>query len=266
MSEIIEVMEYCTPKVEGGVVKGVKIVGLKSRNGFKYSRSVLRDALPKYESSPVFVCHADPREKKLGIRSFCDHIGSLQRVHERHGGKSSFGLFANLHLKMTHPLAPLIVSEIEKGTAEFGLSHHARVRSGKETKVILEIMEVRSVDLVDSPATTRDLFEEEEMPLQEKLKAALDAREKGGEGISEEEFHELVLEENVAMNAVLETVQEEVKELRGLLTEMKADLDKKKKTRLWALEKKTDEEITEETGAKPIGDSHEEFLAAVQGV
>ena len=102
------------------------------------------------------------------------------------------------------------------------------------------------------------------MPLQDKLKAALNAREKGGEGISEKEFHELVLEENVAMNAVLEAVQEELKEFRGLLAEMKAGLGKK--TRLSALEKKTEEELTEEKGEPAIGNSHEDFLGVLRGV
>ncbi len=253
--ERFHVLEYSAPRVENGVVKGVKIVGMKSKNGRTYPRQVLRKAMSLYEGAPVYIAHPDPREKKQGSRQIVDYFGSLGNVHERHGSKATFGLFADLHIKPSHVMASPVIKAIEDGTATFGLSHNVFVEMNEDKSQVLEIVEVSSVDLVDNPATTTNLFEGKNMDLKT-LAAAGD-----------DEFRTQVTEEMTALNTVLETVQEELKEFRGLrdeLREFRKEFDKKKKTRLTALENKTAEEIKEETGEKPIGDSHEDFVRAMK--
>ncbi len=255
MSQRFQVLEYSAPHIEDGIIKGVKIVGMKSENGRTYPRQVLRKAMSLYEGAPVYIAHPDPREKRQGSRQLVDHFGSLKNVHERHGSKATFGLFGDLHIKPSHVMASPVIKAIEDGTATFGLSHNVFVDMNEDKSQVLEIVEVSSVDLVDNPATTTNLFEEEHMDLKT-LAAAGD-----------DEFRTQVTEEMTALNTVLEAVQEELKEFRGLREEMaefRKELATKKKTRFTALENKTDEQIKEETGEKPIGDSHEDFVQAMK--
>lgn len=265
VAERVHVLEYSTPHIEDGVIKGVKIVGMKSANGRTYPRHVLRAAMSLYESAPVFILHPDARETKQGSRKLIDHFGSLQNIHERNGSKASFGLFADLHIKVTHPMADTIIKSIQEGCATFGLSHNVFIDMNEDRSQVLKITAVGSVDLVDNPATTTNLFEEENMATLKEQSAAGD-KEQSAAG--DDEFRAQVTEEIAAIDKVLETVQEELKEFRELhaeLKEIQKDLGKRKKTRLTALENKTMEEIKEETGAPTIGNSHDDFLGALRG-
>lgn len=153
---IEHVLEFSRPDVDGDVIRAVKVIGLKSKNGWNYSPAVLREAMPLYEASPVFIEHPDAREKKAGHRQLGDHFGSLQNV--RGNGQ---GLFADLQIKPSHPLAIAVIEAAP--TARFGLSHNAVVEMDEKKTNVLKIIEVNSVDLVNKPATTTTLFEEDQM-------------------------------------------------------------------------------------------------------
>ncbi len=168
MNTRLQVLEYSSPKIQGNVILGVKIVGVESSNGYTYPVPVLKAAMPLYENAPVFVEHPNGAEKRRGSRQLVDHFGTLQNIRQKHNGK---GLYGDLHVKASHPMAEAILEEAA-GAARFGLSHNAIVGMNEAQTEVTEIFEVNSVDLTDKPATTANLFESTEP----KTTAELEAR------------------------------------------------------------------------------------------
>ncbi|KKL91816.1 hypothetical protein LCGC14_1890930, partial [marine sediment metagenome] len=150
------VLEYSRAPVVDGVIKGVKIIGTKSNNGRSYPQAVLTQAMAMYEGQQVYMLHPTAREKRQGSRQLDDHFGTLMDVREIPGKP---GLFCDLHTKQSHPMAGLIMENAEGST--FGLSHNAVVEFGDDGTTVTKIVRVNSVDLVDQPATTHNLFEED---------------------------------------------------------------------------------------------------------
>ncbi|MEE9185256.1 MAG: hypothetical protein V3U39_12395 [Acidimicrobiia bacterium] len=147
------VLEFSRPDIDGDTIKAVKVIGVKSKNGWSYPAEVLKEAMPLYEGSPVFIEHPDEREKAKGHRQLADHFGSLESI--RGNGQ---GLFADLKVRGSHPLAKAVLEAAP--TARFGLSHNALVDLNEDKSQVTRIVQVNSVDLVDKPGTTANLFEE----------------------------------------------------------------------------------------------------------
>ncbi len=231
------VLEYSRAPVENGVIKGVKIIGTKSRNGRVYPQAVLNQAMSLYEGQQVYMLHPTAREKRQGSRQLDDHFGTLMDVREI-PGKS--GMFCDLHTKQSHPMAGLIMENAEGST--FGLSHNAVVEFGEDGTTVTKIVRVNSVDLVDQPATTTNLFEED-MELKE-LQDALAAERKATD------------ERMDAFEAKILGVLESFKP-----AEKPAEKPKPTK-RISALETVTE---GEEGEPAPIGKSHDDFLNCARG-
>jgi hypothetical protein len=141
---------------DGGVIRGVKLLGLTSSNGRRYTEQALATAVPLYEGAKVNVNHA-----KGGVhapRDYEDRIGVVRGVQFR----SNQGLFADLHFNPKHALADQLAWDAEHASENVGLSHSvlARTRNEQQTLVVEAIARVVSVDLVADPATTRGLFEQ----------------------------------------------------------------------------------------------------------
>lgn len=171
-----QILEYSRLRVgDDGIVKGVKIVGTKSKNGHTYPPQVLRRAKHLYEGAPVFIEHPTGTEKIQGTRQLLDHFGSLKSVRERGDGNATFGLFGDLHIKQSHSLAQRVMEAIN-ADVKLGLSHNAVCDMNEAKTEVVEIVEVNSVDLTTRPATTKNLFEQlpsagEPDPSEEKLLA-----------------------------------------------------------------------------------------------
>lgn len=155
------VLEFCdlsSPRrkidKENGVVSGVKILGVKSRNNRVYPIETLRDAAPLYENAKVNVNHPDgsPNES----RKYQDRVGSIKNVTLQENG-----LYGDFHFNPKHPLAEQMLWDAEKAPENFGFSHNveAVVRLENGAQIVDKIVRVRSVDLVADPATTSGLFE-----------------------------------------------------------------------------------------------------------
>jgi hypothetical protein len=139
--------------VKQGVIRGVKVLGLRSKNGREYLAEALRKAAPLYRGCKV---HVDHPPKATGPRSYRDRIGHLENVQVRPDG-----LYADLKYNPKHDVAGQLAWDAEHSPGSVGLSHNingtvAR-RNGKA--VVESITKVVSVDLVADPATTRGLFE-----------------------------------------------------------------------------------------------------------
>lgn len=138
-----------------GVLRGVKLLGLRSRNGRRYAESALRQAVSLYEGSKVNVNH--PARDPLGPRDYRDRLGVVRNARLELGS----GLFGDLHYNPKHPLAEQLSWDAEHAPQNVGLSHNvlARTRRDGGETVVEAITRVQSVDLVADPATTSGLFE-----------------------------------------------------------------------------------------------------------
>ncbi len=138
-----------------GVIRGVKILGMHSRNGRTYLPEALAEAARLYEDAKVNVNH--PTGGPAGPRDYRDRIGVIRNVSVR-GGE---GLFADFHFNPKHALSEQLAWDAEHAPENVGFSHNVQARTARrgDRVVVEEITRVQSVDLVADPATTRGLFE-----------------------------------------------------------------------------------------------------------
>jgi hypothetical protein len=155
----------------GGVIHGVKILGLASRNGRRYLATALEKAAALYEGAKVNVNH--PKGAPNAPRDYQERIGVLRNVSFRDAtndvdgngdGNRDGGLFGDLHYNPRHALAEQLAWDARHAPENVGLSHNVlaiTARRGEEL-VVESITHVQSVDLVADPATTRGLFEQKQ--------------------------------------------------------------------------------------------------------
>jgi hypothetical protein len=138
-----------------GVIHGVKVLGLQSANGRTYLPEAIRSAAPLYEHKSVRANHPKKADDQRDVEEV---FGWLEGCRlDEHGE-----LYADLHiLNPTSELAESVFQAAERNPKLFGLSHNAdgEVQRVDGRDVVTRIVEVRSVDLVADPATTRGLFE-----------------------------------------------------------------------------------------------------------
>jgi hypothetical protein len=160
MTETLQ--EYCDSRGvrigidrEEGVIRGVKILGLESRNRRVYLPEALVQAARLYEDAKVNVNH--PKGNPTAPRDYQDRIGTIRNVNVR----QNEGLFADFHFNPKHALAEQLIWDAEHAPENVGFSHNVEARTAKQgDEVVVEaITRVQSVDLVADPATTRGLFE-----------------------------------------------------------------------------------------------------------
>ncbi len=142
-----------------GVLRGVKLLGLRSRNGRRYAEGALREAIGLYEGAKVNVNH--PRRDPLAPRDYRDRLGIVRNVRFERAS----GLFGDLHYNPKHALAEQLTWDADHAPENVGLSHNVLARTRRESDgvVVEAITRVQSVDLVADPATTAGLFEQQEI-------------------------------------------------------------------------------------------------------
>ncbi|REK19165.1 MAG: hypothetical protein DWQ37_01880 [Planctomycetota bacterium] len=143
-------------RVDGrrGVIRGVKLLGLESRNRRRYLPEALVQAAALYEGAKVNVNH--PKGSPLAARDYQDRLGSIRQVRA-----ADDGLFGDLHFNPKHALAEQLIWDAEHAPENVGFSHNIEARTSRSgSKTLVEaILKVQSVDLVADPATTHGLFE-----------------------------------------------------------------------------------------------------------
>lgn len=143
---------------ETGVIHGVKILGKTSLNGREYSDAALQDAAQRYAGMRVNIDHPEKQAIK-SARGTMEQWGWLESIEVRDDG-----VFGDLHFLKTHPHTEPLLELAERRPDKFGLSHNADCSgylNGRK-QVIESVDKVRSVDVVQKPATTQGLFEHEE--------------------------------------------------------------------------------------------------------
>lgn len=142
---------------ETGIVRGVKLLGLRSRNRRNYDTDgVRKTASVLLSGARVYIDHPESPEKN---RSYRDAFGVIENVEYRPG----HGHFGNLKYNPNHPMAAQFVWDVKNNPKSLGMSINSRIKPGKTDKdgdVVVESLElVRSVDVVTKPATTDGIFE-----------------------------------------------------------------------------------------------------------
>ncbi len=140
-----------------GVIRGVKLLGLRSKNGRRYQENALAEAVSLYEGAKVNINH--PKGHPLSPRDYQDRLGVISAVEFR----PQQGLFGDLHFNPKHTLSEQLMWDAEHASQNVGLSHNVLARTtrqGDET-VVEAITKVQSIDLVADPATTLGLFEQD---------------------------------------------------------------------------------------------------------
>lgn len=153
---------------ESGIVRGVKLLGLRSRNKRNYDTAGVRaDAAKRFVGAPVFFNHPDD---PTAPRSYADKFGVVESYEYRQGQ----GHFGDIRINTEHRLAKQFLFDVKHMPKTLGMSINGRVRQGSkgaDGDVVVEgIDAVRSVDIVTRPATTDGIFEhetesEDEMPV-----------------------------------------------------------------------------------------------------
>lgn len=153
-----EHVSFANAKYEDGIIKGVKLLGEKSKNGNRYPESVRVKAHPIFEGLKVNLNHVNKTNPDVPVQS---RFGKIVNVRE---GKD--GTYGDLQYLTKHPFAPTLVEAAQTMPDVYGFSINGkgRVKNNKGETVVESIDSLRSVDLVADPATAKSLFESEEMP------------------------------------------------------------------------------------------------------
>lgn len=174
-----------------GILENVKILGWVSRNkGRKYKPDGVNPAL--YEGKHVNIDHPDPEDQKKP-RPYTARFGWVEGVY-----KGKEGLFAKqFKFNPKHELAEGFAWWANNRPDAIGFSQNAYgdVYESESGELVDAVTEVRSIDLVSDPATTKGLFEAESVDTD---------HDRGGEGegapgdndVAEDRAEEVNLEKN----------------------------------------------------------------------
>lgn len=153
------------------IIYGVRVCGQFSKNchgipnvteGTEYTPDAQRKAVSIYEGQTVYTDHPSDRRFAGGDRPVRDVFGSLKQVRVVRESNGETATRADLHFLKSNPMAASVVEDVKKGMGLYGLSHNARAGKARVSNgrfIVEEIAEVRSVDLVDRPATNKNLWE-----------------------------------------------------------------------------------------------------------
>lgn len=148
---------------ELGIVKGVKLLGLYSKNRRNYDTpGVRRTAASVLEGAKIFVDHPTEEDiKKKKSRSYYDKFAHVLK------GSVSFvegkGYFGDIKYNRSHRVAAQFADDVRNAPSTLGFSINGDFKNGGTDSngvvVVEELISLRSVDLVTTPATTAGVFE-----------------------------------------------------------------------------------------------------------
>lgn len=139
------------------IISNVKILGWKSKNkNRRYSPNGVDPSL--YEGAVVNIDHPDADSAEArGPRPLAARFGEVTGIY-----KNGDGLYAReLHYNPKHALAEQILYMAESKPHLFGCSQNAfgDVYEDATGEIVETVTDVRSIDLVSEPATTKGLYE-----------------------------------------------------------------------------------------------------------
>lgn len=164
MSQQLSDLQECVDLFEGvrpdrvdrdrGIVRDVKCLGWTSKNGNEYDPTGVNPTV--YEGRFVNINHTKDGQNS----SAYDRLGRIVNVR-----KERDGLYGDLEILKSHPLAGAVFEAAERMPGVYGLSHRIERgdyrgrRIGRNGVKVESIQRVQSLDLVADPATVSGLFE-----------------------------------------------------------------------------------------------------------
>lgn len=159
------------PEVDAdrGLLRGVKLLGERSKNNRLYSREVRDAAAPLYEGSKIYLDHA----RQGGERSYRDWAGVITESESR-----ADGIYGTVKLRKQSDVFAGIVEAAQEFPDAIGFSHVADGATHFDdsgVEIVESIERVFSVDLVTDPATTRGFFESETKAMTKTVREILES-------------------------------------------------------------------------------------------
>lgn len=174
---------------EAGVIRGVKIVGVQSRNigrtigcsadqfgdaankPYSYDPEGLKAAVPLYEGKSVFSNHrpytvdrsTGQRVIEQAERDNGQLVGWVQNCRFVDGPPEVAGIYGDFHVFKSNPLAPTLFESAERKPDAFALSHEAFSKQPTVQRGAIVLPGIAVVDAIalvsGAPGTTSSLFE-----------------------------------------------------------------------------------------------------------
>ena len=150
----------------GTMVRGMKLLGLESKNGRTYDTHGVRSTgSDRLTGARVFLNHP---AQATDARRYEDQIGSVVTAKYREGQ----GHFGDVRFNPKHAVYEQLMWDIRNNPSGLGMSINASLRVGRQRdsagRIVVEgIHSIRSVDIVTHPATTNGVFEHEETDVAE---------------------------------------------------------------------------------------------------
>ncbi len=145
---------------EKGILRNVKVLGLESKNGKRYTKDAVKGALPLIEGARAFFDHAEEDEHGNDKpRKVSERFGRFKEAYQDKHGEA----FANLHYNPHHERAASFVWFVKNDPVGIGCSIVGAGKGSTDSsgiKVVEQITRIASVDIVDGPATVSGLFEQ----------------------------------------------------------------------------------------------------------
>ena len=185
-----------------GVIYGALICGPESANGGNYSRRSFGDG-GVYRGRHVYLNHR--RGQELRAEDKIGWFGDDIRFRDNGMPEGDF------HVLKSHPMAEVVLEAAERNPSLFGFSHVARIdtkdRGGAGRYAVESVLEVRSIDLVADPATTKGLFEHKGSAVATTLRAVIESRRGSLPPAGQKATRKLLLvaEDDAAMGGMLDT-------------------------------------------------------------
>lgn len=136
------------------LVRNVVLLGTESRNGYRYTREAMQQAVPLYERRPVFIDHPEAQPTQRKLRNYAGQVLHPRFENDRLRGD----------LKLLGPNAGWLLELIEAAPRDIGMSHVVLARRSAQGETVEQIDRVLSVDIVAFPATTHSFREQCHLP------------------------------------------------------------------------------------------------------
>jgi hypothetical protein len=151
---------------EQGLIRNVKLLGLRSKNRRNYDTpGVRKEAGKVLEGARIYIDHPPTATTP---RSYRDKIAVVEGAVTYRPGAGHFG---TIRYNPKHPLAEQFLWDVKNAPRSFGMSINASVKMGKTDSsgdtAVESIDLVRSIDIVTNPATAEGLFESEQLEEEE---------------------------------------------------------------------------------------------------
>jgi len=226
MTDVLETQEDAFEAIaedridrEKGIIRGVKLLGVRSKNRRDYETPGVRESGKKLLSGAAI--YIDHPPTATTPRSYRDKFGVVGSVIEHVPGKGHFG---DIHFNPKNPVAEQFIWDVLHAPKSFGMSINSSVKyadNGRRNKagdqVVESIEMLRSLDVVTRPGTTDGIFEHQ---VEEEIMNLKDLQEKHPELVKE------LLESNsktVTEQAELDAAKKEAADLKARLDALESE-------------------------------------------